>query len=400
MKIETARLQLRPWEEGDAAELYRYAKDPAVGPIAGWLPHTSVEQSREIINSVLSQRETYAVVLKETGKPVGSVGIMRNGHGSAPMSDTEAEIGYWVGVPYWGMGLIPEAVRALLRHCFEELGCTALWCGYFEGNEKSKRVQEKCGFVYHHTEEGKACSIPGVLRTEHFTRLTKEAWLNTKTPSELNYRILDMETYYRKGVYRHFTQDCKCSTSITSRLDVTELYAYSKQTGTKFYINFLYLLSKVLNSREDYRMVYRWQTNDILVYDKVNPIQYIFYGDSETCTPVYTTYYEDYETFYKACAADIERAKETREYGLDYNGHPNWFDASYISWLSYDAMHLELPDGHLHFMPLVNWGKFRVEDGRKMMPLSVRLNHAVADGYLVAKVFLLLEKEIAAFIKP
>lgn len=176
MIFETERLILRPWEESDAEELFRYAKDPAIGPIAGWPPHTSVEGSREIIRTVFSAPETYAVVLKETGKPVGSAGMMFGENGSAPMLENEAEIGYWIGVPYWGRGLIPEAVRELQRRCFEDLGCTGIWCGYFDGNTKSKRVQEKCGFTYHHTEENKPCAIPNVLRTEHFTYLKKEDW--------------------------------------------------------------------------------------------------------------------------------------------------------------------------------------------------------------------------------
>ena len=182
MVLETERLILRTWLDSDAQELYKYAKDPAVGPIAGWPIHTSEENSLEIIRGVLSEPETYAVVLKETGKPVGSVGIMRKGHGSAPMGNSEAEIGYWIGVPYWGQGLIPEAVRELLRRCFEELSCTGVWCGYYNGNEKSKRVQEKCGFVYHHTERDKPCALMNDIRTEHFTYLTKDTWQNeTKT---------------------------------------------------------------------------------------------------------------------------------------------------------------------------------------------------------------------------
>ena len=176
MIIETGRLILRRWEEADAEELYQYAKDPAVGPIAGWPPHTSVENSREIIRDVLTAPETYAVVLKETGKPVGSIGIMFGKNGNAPMGEQEAEIGYWIGVPYWGQGLIPEAVRELLRRCFEDLNCTAVWCGYYDGNLKSKRVQEKCGFRYHHTEKDKLCELMGDIRTEHFTYLTKENW--------------------------------------------------------------------------------------------------------------------------------------------------------------------------------------------------------------------------------
>ena len=213
----------------------------------------------------------------------------------------------------------------------------------------------------------------------------------------MNYKVVDLDSYYRKGVYRHFTEDCKCSSSITARIDVTDLVDYSKAKGTKFYINFLYLLSKVLNSRDDYKMNYLWQTNEVVCYDVIHPTQYIFHEDTETCTPVYTTYYEDYETFYAKALEDVEKAKETREYGLDAANHPNWFDASFISWLSYDALNIELPDGYLYYLPIVNWGKYREENGRLLMPVSVRMNHAIADGYLIANVFRLLEKEIGAF---
>ena len=214
-----------------------------------------------------------------------------------------------------------------------------------------------------------------------------------------NYRIIDKDTYYRKGVFRHFSEDCKCSTSITARVDVTELAEWSKKTGTKFYINFLYILAKALNSRDDYRMGYLWQTDELICYNQINPTQYVFHEDTETCTPVYTTYTDDYAMFYRNALGDVEKAKQTREYGLDAANHPNWFDASFIPWLSYDSLNIELPDGYLYFAPIVNWGKYREENGRLMMPVSVRLNHAIADGYLVAKVFLLLGKEIASFCK-
>ena len=103
---------------------------------------------------------------------------------------------------------------------------------------------------------------------------------------------------------------------MNARIDVTELVEHSKRTGSKFYINFLYLLSKVLNSRDDYKMGYLWQSEELICYDSINPIQYVFHEDTETCTPVYMTYYEDYEVFYRNAMNDVERAKKTREYGL------------------------------------------------------------------------------------
>ena len=142
MVLEAERLILRPWEEKDAHDLFQYASNPEVGPITGWPVHTSVENSREIIKSVLSAPETYAIVLKEIMQPVGSIGLMIGSASDKGIPDTEAEIGYWIGVPYWGQGLIPEAVREMMRHGFDDLNLEKLWCSYFDGNTKSMRVQE------------------------------------------------------------------------------------------------------------------------------------------------------------------------------------------------------------------------------------------------------------------
>lgn len=172
--IETERLILRPWLESDAEALFKYASDPDIGPIAGWPTHTSVENSLEIIRTVFATPETYAVVLKETGEPVGCCGIMfANILHTAEMKPGEAEIGYWIGKTYWGRGLIPEAVNTLLSRCFNDLALDAVWCGYYEGNTKSKRVCEKCGFKYHHTNHD-IISPLGDKRTEHFYIMTKE----------------------------------------------------------------------------------------------------------------------------------------------------------------------------------------------------------------------------------
>ncbi len=180
--LQTERLTLRPWKESDAEALYRYACNPNIGPIAGWPPHTSVENSREIIKTVLSAPETYAVVLKETDETVGSIGIMtaRSEIRSAKMTDSECEIGYWIGEPYWGQCLIPEAVSELIRYAFEDLQMTTIWCGYYDGNEKSKRVQEKCGFIYSHTENNKPVPLLNEVRTEHFTKITLKDWKNNE----------------------------------------------------------------------------------------------------------------------------------------------------------------------------------------------------------------------------
>ena len=167
---------MRPWKDEDAMWLYEYAKDPQVGPTAGWPVHTSVENSRELICHVLSAPETYAVVHKETGHPIGSIGLKMGEATDLAAGDREAELGYWIGVPFWGQGLIPEAAEVLLGYAFGDLHLDAVWCGCYDGNEKSARVQQKLGFGYQYTKENAECSLLNEVRTEHISRLTREEW--------------------------------------------------------------------------------------------------------------------------------------------------------------------------------------------------------------------------------
>ena len=176
LQLATERLIMRAWQESDAESLYKYAKDPDIGTAAGWPPHSSVEESLNVIRTVFSAPEIYAVVLKSTGESVGSIGIVaRDVQHCAEIQANEAEIGYWIGKPYWGQGLMPEAVRRLLRRCFEELEMKTVWCGHYEGNSKSRRVMEKCGFRFHHTEREDA-QPQEEARTVHFMRMTREEW--------------------------------------------------------------------------------------------------------------------------------------------------------------------------------------------------------------------------------
>ena len=186
--METRRLILRPWKKNkaDAKALYRYAKDARVGPAAGWPVHKDVAESLQIIRDVLSTPGIYALVLKETREPVGAAGVTYGSTGRKYLKEHEAEIGYWIGVPYWGQGLVPEAVRRLLAMCFEELDMETVWCGYYDDNVKSRRVQEKCGFVYDHKEENVRVEALNEYRTEHFTKLTRQRWMTGPGKELLN----------------------------------------------------------------------------------------------------------------------------------------------------------------------------------------------------------------------
>lgn len=177
-QLETSRLILRPWSDEDAPSLYKYASNPEVGPIAGWDPHTSVEYSREIIRTVFSAPETYATVLKSTGEAVGCVGIIPvDTMYGGPMEGGDVEVGYWIGEPYWGQGLIPEAVHCLLHRCFKDLHIRTVWSCHYEGNVKSRRVMEKCGFVFDHMEPDRVSPL-GDVRTEYFMKISSTDFMS------------------------------------------------------------------------------------------------------------------------------------------------------------------------------------------------------------------------------
>lgn len=175
-RLETARLILRHFTEADAKDVYQYARDPRVGPAAGWQPHKSEGESLEIIRTVfMAAPFTYAVVDKPTGKVIGSAGFVDRHPDGVDPARPDDEIGYALSPDFWGRGLMPEAVAELLRFGFEERGLSQIWCGHYEGNEKSKRVVEKCGFRY--CRSGRTwVELMGEERLEHHYLLTKEEW--------------------------------------------------------------------------------------------------------------------------------------------------------------------------------------------------------------------------------
>lgn len=176
MILHTERLILRPWCEADAQSLYEYAKDPEVGPIAGWPAHKNVEESLDVIRNVFTGKECYAICEKDNNIAIGAIELKLNGHTDMTERDDECELGYWLGKAFWGRGYMPEAARELLRHGFDDLGMTTIWCGYYDGNNKSKRVQEKVRFVYHHTCDDVPVPLLNEVRVGHANYMTKELW--------------------------------------------------------------------------------------------------------------------------------------------------------------------------------------------------------------------------------
>ncbi|MCI1966113.1 MAG: GNAT family N-acetyltransferase [Oscillospiraceae bacterium] len=176
MKVmQTRRLLLRPWCMEDLEDFYAYAKDPDVGPNAGWKPHASKKESREILKNFVGNGNVSAIVLKETGKVVGSVGLSENrlAHtGEGPCR----ELGYVLARSCWGHGMMTEAVRCVQKYAFEELKLNILTVGHFTFNARSRRVIEKCGFRYEKMLKGSYTDYRGVKMDEVCYCLTREEY--------------------------------------------------------------------------------------------------------------------------------------------------------------------------------------------------------------------------------
>lgn len=147
IRIETPRLILRPWQETDLSDFYEYARVDGVGQMAGWSPHRSPEESQAILAGFIQHRKVFALELRETGKVIGSLGMEEPETVPEEVQVLQGrEIGYVLSRDYWGRGLMPEAVQAVIHHAFTVENYDWLTCSHFKWNLQSRRVIEKCGF--------------------------------------------------------------------------------------------------------------------------------------------------------------------------------------------------------------------------------------------------------------
>ncbi len=177
MILETKRLILRPWRKSDAQSLYENAKNPNVALVAGFQPHKSVEESLYIIENILTDSECYAICKKEDNIAIGSIQLKMKSKMFDKDIKNECEIGFWLGEKYWGNGFVPEVGEKLIQRAFEDLGMNVIWANYFAGNENSKRVQEKLGFVHYKTFKNEKAKLIDKITDFNFTRLTRERYL-------------------------------------------------------------------------------------------------------------------------------------------------------------------------------------------------------------------------------
>lgn len=171
--IETERLILRMWRKKDAADLYAYAKNPNVGPHAGWKPHDSVVESRFIIATMFLTNMCWAIVDRATGKVIGSIGLEKD---KFRPDVNSRELGYSLSEDYWGRGLMTEAAKRMVQYAFESLKLDVLMIRTGDANLRSQRVIEKCGFQYEGTLRRTYRIYDGSIREVRCYSILKEEY--------------------------------------------------------------------------------------------------------------------------------------------------------------------------------------------------------------------------------
>jgi putative acetyltransferase len=169
----TERLVLRPFRKEDLDDFYEYAKNPSVGPNAGWKPHESKEESREILERFIAEEESWAIIHKDTDKLIGSIGL----HNDARRNNSRVKmLGYVLDEAYWGQGIMTEAAKRVLKYAFENLDLNLVSVYHYPSNIRSKRVIEKCGFHYEGTLRRANELYDGSIHDSMCYSLTKEEY--------------------------------------------------------------------------------------------------------------------------------------------------------------------------------------------------------------------------------
>ena len=179
--LKTERLLIRPWRQSDLDDFYSYASVDGVGQMAGWKPHESKEESKIILDMFISHKKTFA--LEYQSKVIGSVGIEKYNETHFPEFENKKcrEIGYVLSKEYWGQGLMPEALKEVIRFLFENANLDVIFCGHFLWNEQSHRVQEKSGFKHYAFDTYETAF--GTTEENEVNILKREDWVLQQIPA-------------------------------------------------------------------------------------------------------------------------------------------------------------------------------------------------------------------------
>lgn len=201
---------------------------------------------------------------------------------------------------------------------------------------------------------------------------------------EYQYTKVDLDTWNRGKLFQSYIDHMRIVMSLTVDMDVTKLLIFCKTHHLKFYPAMIWVVSKVVNAHDEFK--YSWDDDGNLIqWDFISPSYVDFHKADENFTKLVTPFSEDLFEFHARFIRDQETYRDQRAFVA--NQPPNFFDVSCLPWVRYKHFDVHVFDEGKFLAPVVTWGKYELEHGSYIMPLTMNIHHAVADGFHLSRFF-------------
>lgn len=201
---------------------------------------------------------------------------------------------------------------------------------------------------------------------------------------EMSYTKIDLNEWSRGKLFKSYIENMRIVMSLTVEIDVTNLIEFSKRNNLKFYPSMIWIVSKVVNTHDEFK--YSWNdTGDLIKWNFISPSYTEFHKEDENFTKLVTEFSDDIFEFSERFMVDKEKHEADRAFVE--NQPLNFFDVSCLPWVKYSHFDVHVFDEGKFLAPVITWGKYEMSHGRYMMPLTMNIHHAVADGFHLCRFF-------------
>ena len=212
----------------------------------------------------------------------------------------------------------------------------------------------------------------------------------------MNYTKVDIDEWSRGSLFQFYIEKMRIVMSVTVDINVAPLITYTKKNALKFYPAMIWVVSKVINSHDEFK--YSWDADGNLIrWDSISPSYTIFNRDDECFSKFVTEYTDDIFEFYQRTVDDQRKYQEER--AIIGNQPQNFFDVSCLPWVKYKHFDVHVFDEGKFLAPVLTWGKYEVQNGNALMPLTMNIHHAVADGFHLSRFFNEVQELIDSYVE-
>lgn len=194
----------------------------------------------------------------------------------------------------------------------------------------------------------------------------------------MGFNIMNKDTWARKETFEHFFNNAKCTYSLTVNVDITDLYNLVKASGVRLYPTFTWIVSKSINNHQEFKMAFD-QEGRLGFFDEIGPSYSVLNDETKIMSDLYTPYSNEFLKFHEDMANDLDSYKKDTRFTTNFQN--NFFIASCIPWCTYTSFNVNNEGEQSCLFPMVTWGKFFKQNHRIIMPVTLQVHHAVADGY-------------------